>query len=507
MLLTTRQYLRKAQRAQLKARAELHTLAVSASVRFDIVAGTKFGTAAWHFDRGTHRIAIDEHFEKSLEVRPSVGAQRLRYMANLVRHETLHGLYSGGADAVTVIQEARAAGIDLSLLNIAEDCRIEHISRPGYGPFQWLKFHERHVAISAPAHWLLERKQHDGETLPARRWKGDKLTARKRSGVADALRPTVDVLDEFYAEIVACPTMRDMLPVLRDFVETFPGSAFTDDERIPVSVRERIAGTGYSPEGVPVLVAETIYGKVREQKEQAATYRVVGMDFYERSVSLGETVRLDNFDDVRAAIDDTFRVDGGALVAATSGSRLHTGNAMRGESSAFRRVSARRAPRLALIVDMSGSMRRQYVEHGGQFILAMHEATQAGAVDADIIFSGGNRSAIVPRDYPADKLARVVPCHGSESIRDTLAAHREIIEGADAVIVYTDGCITDGIVNAGDWRARGVNLRGACVASGPRRERLSAVMLEHFGSAILAPSGVELARRIVADLAESRRND
>jgi hypothetical protein len=75
-----------------------------------------------------------------------------------------------------------------------------------------------------------------------------------------------------------------------------------------------------------------------------------------------------------------------------------------------------------------------------------------------------------------------------------------------SVLVYTDGYLTDGVVNAAQWRSHGVDLIGAAVGYGEydattKRKNLT----KHFGRAIMAEDGEKLATKIVQYIAANTR--
>ena len=119
-----------------------------------------------------------------------------------------------------------------------------------------------------------------------------------------------------------------------------------------------------------------------------------------------------------------------------------------------------------------------------------------GVLDCDIYLSGSHRCYKLPKSTTHDTVAEL-GAHGNvESIDATLKkAHADVVD-ADTVLIYTDGCLTDGNVKAGDWRSRGVDLIGVMTCADFEREHFRRKMEEHFHKAIMTDDGVTLASAI-----------
>jgi hypothetical protein len=103
----------------------------------------------------------------------------------------------------------------------------------------------------------------------------------------------------------------------------------------------------------------------------------------------------------------------------------------------------------------------------------------------------------VPLSFPPLLFGRFRCGAGCESVDRTLNANRALVRDASTVLIYTDGALTDGKVDAGEWRSRGVDLIGCAVAQATRAADMSERLEKHFHRGITAPTGEALATAIL----------
>jgi hypothetical protein len=137
-----------------------------------------------------------------------------------------------------------------------------------------------------------------------------------------------------------------------------------------------------------------------------------------------------------------------------------------------------------------------FARHGAQFLDALLILDRQGVLDCDIYLSGSHRCYKLPKNTTHDTVAELAAHGNVESIDATLKkAHADVVD-ADTVLIYTDGCLTDGNVKAGDWRSRGVDLIGVMTCVDDHREHFRSKMEENFHKAIITDDGVTLASAI-----------
>jgi hypothetical protein len=483
------------------------------------------GTAAWSWDakRKRHIIVLDRDFPSTINgPLRSTRTLRVRYGECLLRHEKWHGLRTDH-DLSALAAQCDTRRIPFELLNVAEDLRIEHLARlDEKRPFSWMHYNADPAkgGTKEPLAWLASYILHEvSDHSPSRvelymrgKWKGEPQTARKRRGVVGPMRPTYDVLAEFAQEMANAKSTRDVLDIVQDWVDTFPAAKHNpkDIPRMP----SRMGGVGYatgrggsttSPDysgGCPKVDPSTLPPAERRAVEYFLggpldLLRLSDEDFHthagRRPVDMSNTPHVANKLAALLGSVDPMRVR-----IATSGSRVHVRGVMTGDPSSFRSQSMRSGKRkVVAIFDQSGSMMGDWYRHGATFAAALLTLHRRGIIDATVILTGGRSHATVPPSMDPSALGRF-PCNmGCESVDATLAAHKDKVQAADTVLIYTDGHLTDGDVDAGKWRSLGVDLVGCAVGRSHVQEMLQA----HFARGITAESGAELATRIVQYIA------
>ena len=493
------------------------------------------GTASWRWDAtsrkrghkpGNHVVNLDPMFALTLD-RVSKPSRRLRlaYGTALLRHEKWHGLVTA-RDLDELAKEADKLGVPFPLLNLCEDLRIEHKARVAEGDcFMWCEYnlHPFRVASSRsePLAWLAayiraECSTHpNGTKLIDGYWNGEPMTARVCSGVSEASKPTEDVLRTFAEQFATAATTWDVLRLAKDWMDTFP-TAKQNPQDVP-GMPSRY-GAGYTPSnkgtgstGTPMDYNGKPFDTVDPSKLPPVEQR--RLEFFLDS-SL-DTLRLPDDEFARRAghkLPDMSQsrgiarrlaqmlgsVDSARVRTATSGSRVHVRGVMTGDPSSFRQAEQRGGKRRVVAVfDQSGSMQGDWRRHGAAFAAALLLLHRQGVLDVQLILTGGRSHCVVPPTLNPSLLGRF-PCQmGCESVDATLGAHKAALQAADTVLIYTDGNLTDGDVDAGRWRSLGVDLVGCAVGNQHTHNSL----VRHFSRGITADTGAQLATRIVQYIA------
>lgn len=500
-----------------------------------VIAPVSGHTASWTptvvKSRPYHIITLDPEYHLSMNRGQESHRLRLAYGAALLRHERWHGILSD-RDFSKVNEALRTHKLSASLWNLAEDLRIEEAARLREGkPFEWTRWHATKAGTDDPVRYLFECLTQE-RPRPATSWKGPEWHVRVRSGTPDPETRTRDILDTFAAEMRAAATTMDLVPILCDFRDTFPtattdclpakyaGTGYGAGTDASGSVS---AGTHYTPEPEPDFPLGLPAAKLADLAEHFAVkaYSATGLSHTVNHIGAARgTAAL-----VKVARDrekvyfgraqgKTLRqlatplagrlarmlgtVDSPRTRTATSGPRLHLSGVMVGDAQAFRQRVVRGGKRkLVVIFDQSGSMQADWYKHGAVFASALQLLRQQGLIDAMLVMTGGRKHAVVPKAMNLTLFAGLHCGHGCESVDTTLDAYKADILAADTTLIYTDGKLTDGKVDAGKWRSHGVDLIGATVAQSYNHATLRRAMTEHFSRAILATNGEELATAIM----------
>ena len=496
-------------------------------------------TGSWTFQRSRagmrHVITLDPNAHKGIthpKPRYATDEWTLSCFAAILRHECHHALHTE-RDLLKVNRECAAHGVPFVSLNIGEDIRIDQLAVVKHGSYNWSRWYGvngKRQETAEPLAWLVWAKIYETPhhaALPVT-WTGTAEVERVRIGKPDGKgkRKAGDVLSEFYREFQLAADTMAVIPILRDLFLTFP-TAEKDITRVK-GLPNGIVGHGYSGTdesehvahkddvaevpGTPAPAPELRPASYPVKPDRFMTNGYASMTDADWERLTGRSVR-EYVTKSRAVAERLARLlgaqGGQPERISTSGPRIHVGNAAAGRAEAFRRVGERKGtcPRVVAVFDQSGSMGPDFANHGAAFLGAMLSLSQQGVVDGHIVLTGGAKHCVLPPNFPIASVLRFKCNEGCETVRDTLDAQRKLVQSADIVLVYTDGALTDGRVDAGKWRSHGVDLIGCAVSRGPTEyytEGLREAMSKHFHRALIAPSGEELATKIAQYIATRR---
>ena len=485
-------------------------------VHVEVRAG--FDTACWAFDGSSHRIALGDRFHTAMTGKPprvsapsGMDQHAIRLAEQLFRHEAWHGRVTD-RDLASIAQRCRDGRVPFALFNILEDARIEFRARLAEGgDFGWWRWFSNGGLATDPVKYLWQLVNREGRPT------------RSALPMADAAK-----VREFYDAACAAADSYAVVEVGRQWVEHFRGEAETITvpghlPRVDGAVGEETDGS--APAGGDTADAPSVEGMGEREATtlrdgagapgelgagahvgtRTSTKRVPWMYYADAAGHPGFSTPLDRLaaDRLAAKLAEVVAATASANTArvATSGSRLHLPGVISGAAQAFRTLgkTGGRA-HLTWIIDMSGSMGHDWNEHGKTFVAAVLRLLRRRVITGSIWLTGDGRHALVPTDLRDDELDTLLPTKESESVAVTLEAIRPVVEASHATVIYTDAALTDGHVDAGLWRARGVDLLGACVipasASEYRQAKLREEMVRHFGRAISGRTGLELATKL-----------
>ena len=491
----------------------LYELTTRTAKRATITLDVGTPTASWSPDvSGNHIIKLGRDVHKlisNIDQRTTLGLTGLN--VSLLRHEAGHGLYT--SRDMTLPRKAAGLGIPFRLLNLFEDARIEHRDRTECRDgasdsarwFGWRRWTGCLAETNEPVRlfWSHVNSERSHRTSNATRAIGDLAGSKGRLVLA------------YYREAVAAPTTEALLPILQRWVLDFPAATCPPDLprnsnvfgglTDPKNLEEGGTGVGYSGDsdcGETIqqdndgLPADLKTGPELTPAERKSN------DYWSRhkrsmlvaSEVTGLTARLTGLIN---------RAGSAPANVSCSGSRLHMAGAMVGSAQSFRSAKAATGKReLTVVMDMSGSMSGK--SHDARtFLAAMMTLHRRGLIKCHIWLTGNSAATEVKANWPVSTVSRLKFFGGCESVAATLklpAVQRDCA-ASETTIVYTDGDLTDGNVDANYYRQRGVDLLGAMVTheSTPRDfERKG--MDEHFGRSVLRGNASELASELVAHI-------
>jgi len=507
----------------------------------------KLATACWHFNRAKnrHEIELGLKFVESLSA-DAKASERRQYqcLQALLLHEVWHG-HLTERDGSMVATALREKGIPFALFNLFEDARIEHAARADAsfkdsfdtGRFGWVNYYEQPEATDKPTtvFWSLingESSAFSSLAVRCPRWTGGDWLRPDGSTIPE--RQVLPTIKAHFRRVIDTKSTTGLGGVLGDWLRDFGpkverhsrGSGMVAGES-DGSGPEGATPSGSGGEGTKELGGSSGHGAggdgVTAPTELSPDAAAIPAEL--RNTPPGPASRLGNIKRFQnSGIKDRplDHVDGNAVKQQTNrladivrragvapastgcdGRKLHLGNAITGQSNAFLRNAAERGRRkLVAIFDCSGSMGVSHLVHGRSFLLALVALHRRRVIDCDIWLTGGSERCRLNLDAVSFRdLVAVTPALGCESFRATLdAISLRELQAASAVVCYTDGQITDGAVDAGSYRNRGVNLIGCCTApeNEKRAETHAAALKHHFGRGIMKPTGEQLASALVA---------
>lgn len=511
--------------ATLRASLKSGALAALASEGHTILPTVResFDTACWSFDGRRHQITLGTDFATHINRPPRrvrTDAGRTRWHAafgeQLLRHEAWHGRVTH-RDLPALAAAARAKGVPFTLLNLFEDARIEACARKVGAPFGWKQWQHLKLTCSEPLEAFFMCVLHEQRTYALDTLRGP-FTSAQDKAVAD-----------FYSRACEAPSTMAVLDLCVEWMQYWgddaggkrsdkgtaarPGTIPTLTDKIGEASDDSVRSARDA--GMRSAAIEEFKRRERERRAHGGfdsgrvtvASRKVGPEYYFTAVGAQDAIdwvaarrmaqRLAQTV-VAAASNRTARL-------ASSGSRLHIPGVASQSERAFRTAGKRGGtPTLIVVVDMSSSMQVEWERHGRLFTAAVLLLLRQRQIAGHIVLTGGGRHAIVPPTITDADFDRLRPTQLSESIAATLEAVKGAMQEAHATVIYTDGKITDGKVDAGRWRARGVDLIGALVLrpeyDEPTRNDLRDAMARHFSCALIHTTGEALAVAIAAKL-------
>lgn len=456
-----------------------------------------YWTAEAKGGKRSHRIVLADTHTRVIDQPAAKTSHRLHLIfgRELLRHESYHARLTldGFATPQAMIDSIIAHGVNFDSFNIFEDARIEAAARrsPTDGrEFGWRRFWVLTDTDKPDRLFWSDITNESAVTERTVKWLG---TARTKHPDTKRVWGTTDLIHDFYRRACDAPNVAALLPIVAEWQRVFGVSM---DPTTPTR-NPNAPGCGYSTTtSDSSQPAPTTYSPEYERKvTPAKTNAEVPLKYFQREL-LRRSAEGPSFPQEVSRIEQTFRRlvslrDGAKHRTGLSGGRLHVRNAITCEPTSFRRTLQRGGKRKVLVLfDMSSSMASHFSLHGGAFLEALHNLNRRGDLDATLICTGGDQWSTIPANASPRDLRLISPKHGCESVKQTLDENKQRVIAADTVLVYTDGHLTDGAVNAGAWRSVGVDLLGICADTQPA---VRVQMERHFGRVITAGNGYALA--------------
>lgn len=208
-----------------------------------------YKTANWQWDGKSH--VINVHRDVPSVFFSSEGTntspRRIGLAKAVVAHEVCHGLYTSRSPDAG--DDCARVGIPFRLLNLMEDCRIEHAYVTQRGKdhkFNWKIFDDfmpkTGDTIKSPSDWLFTMKRrepvlfkHPSSVMAPYKWGGAAMVMMPTVSYIHPLKeyeglllPTVGVFEKFYAIIVAAKSTEELVPIAAYWKDTFGAESASD---------------------------------------------------------------------------------------------------------------------------------------------------------------------------------------------------------------------------------------------------------------------------------------
>lgn len=493
-----------------------------------VIYDPDFHTACWavkhHRGALQHTITLGIKAANMLaEAKRDCGRTLKAFGISLIWHESAHGLHTDH-DLAKLSRLCRDADVPFRLLNLFEDARIEHTERarvkdgnrqPRFG---WSKFIGVPEETDKPTVFFYTHNNCEASSYSYPAGQANRTTRWTGS------RADRGYIHRMYGRVCAADTTEDLIPLCKEWIERFP--EFPEDfptrsdeiggDSCPVAA-STIGKPGYSPGNL----------NDGDGSERVNTDNEVPSDYANGDTTTSEEDReLKPYrvrPHTRRYLASHRKVDWAAVRRLTrrliaiihhagsvparmseSGSRIDGAAAICRRAQAFRSHRSGDGPRkLVMVLDCSTSMLGGDFLHGFHFMLALINLHRRGYIKARLFLTGDGRHAEVKPSWGWDALKDILALCGCESVRATLEAPRvaAAVKDSDLTIVYTDGCLTDGSVDANHYRKHGVDMLGAVTVTSRDLDDIRAEMSRHFGAYYAERTDTQLASRIINHLA------
>lgn len=500
-------------------------------------------TGCWRFDAttGKHVIMVSPLAYHTIAT-PSLGAGVRKLVGDLFKmvyeHEAAHSLYTT-KDLKTLNEILKSKKIPWRLLNLFEDVRIEHNwVRRLRRRFSWLRWEKYPADVSklTPTSLLYWLKTED--------FKGYRVP--RKFHVHFSIIKFYDKVVRYFSQIRTARSTESLIPILEAWLKDFPRT--TDDSIMEMGglgtgdFKGAMAEIGEGvvdvkpgdrgPESLPSKPGDT--GEQAEAPGSGIKKASIGSgggvgdasgeDSEEHSgplpVGEEETFEVHTAVALARMLDTAFKGSGITRVASSKPSaKLNLRSILRGCFDLpyiAKMVGKRGVPEISLLIDCSGSMNGAdcYIDRdkkiatrtdvAGRILLrALSILARRGRIKGTVYLcaSGGvNYRQTLPVRSPLD-FKRFHGFSSSEGFGMALRPDRpkskfncfQEVTKNKLAICYTDGCLTDRIMDRAALHLRGVHTLGICCTARDRTDKLK----QHFDTPISRESLWGLADALV----------
>lgn len=179
-------------------------------------------SAHWQIDpSGRNKITLGQRFDETMTATSAANPRHvLDCYYSLCRHEACHGEYTGTkGDAAG--RECARQKLPFAILNLFEDCRIEHLSRAAIEKkFRWSNWLEIPEDIDRASSWLWVMKVREASSMSSISAAMAPYTWTGAHKLTDG-RQSTRVIADFYKRIITASDVMALVPLVREWCDLF----------------------------------------------------------------------------------------------------------------------------------------------------------------------------------------------------------------------------------------------------------------------------------------------
>lgn len=475
----------------------------------------------WHFNTHTKQHVIE--ISNSLANTNNKGGSLLNYYRAVINHETAHALFSERDEA-----KVRSYG-PAYIVNVFEDARIEHAwrkskcaitgrARPRFRWSNYNQFCTIDQGHSDPTSVFLDYILCDGSPSLAKEVNAY-LASRGMASVANRVL-------EYYRRVCKCKTTADLEPIVKEWCDEFGASATAGGSTSHGGSASGasagaggMGGAGAGGAGAGGMGGGAAGGASSGGGGGGAHYvptppdrAHMSRDHYYPTAG-GSTWKVSEENDKKAltvvhAMEAAFRVGNHTRFTQAPTGRISVRHVVANLPNIYKKHvhTGNDSPMsIRIIVDTSGSMIGPVGAELGGFIEGLCAMHESGRIKLDMWLSG--QSSYSHIENPRREDAHFIYCGGgNEFIHGTMKASNawKPAKDYDAVIVVTDGQITDGSVKRDDFSGQNNTLCVYVPDGGTIQPAILTRMSEQFPHAVYRNDAQSLAGAVAGTLSAWR---
>lgn len=488
--------------------AALAPCAVAMPEQYSLLIKPGFETAAWAFGP-PHRIFLGDLALSNAKATLNA-IDKGKYLQSFLWHEYAHALYTD-RDAKSLQAELDRQRIPFPVFNRFEDIRIEARFRAAWSEFRfdWQSF-EKPVELAKCTKSRYQMA--DAMLFLLTQCEADVARAEDLipGQVISAQQDLWELACQFYRRACMVDSSRELFPVMRDWLKLFPEAASQEansggmqDASLSLQLSSDPQLAQEFAEGCkPASGSDAQPGAVPSSPGQAAPEAAQASKGNARDSGLRTPVDTQELAEAIAALSRLWQPRKVRVTTSVPTRRVSIRHHLQGRGPYRETVDAsRRSKRVALVVDCSGSMSGSHISAARSLIAALSHLAKSNAVEGYVILSKVGESGAcwerfqLPLAMPT--IESIQADGAAEGLAHALEGNRGILAEMDALMVFTDGNITDAPLNKRWLHSLGIFTAGIYVGT---RSDAAQALEKYFDRVWVRPNLKVLLQDLVLSL-------